>query len=1348
MKKVLSFTATALLASLPLWGYADDTEIFFADPASVDASAPYVMLSTELRPNTGSSICSDVESTACQDKLTFDGDAGPWYAMRCIMDKKWFFSAQRQGLPGPETADSTNTAFCDPSYTDVDFRELLILSLYLVFIDLNNVNIGFMLPHDDNKDSNGGYILSGFRKFEKTDTSWDANGNKSRLLNMLKLVPSNQTLLSVNANISHSWQAKEMFFEFYRYLTGQAVLNGHKGLADFNTDKNFNIGECRDLLTDASDQYTGSGGLKGWAEDHLFDANSGAPTQAALDCMFADSTEVNIGEKDGAGNPILTEVLDNGDADDRVSKGQNVELIPPMAGADLTIVDSAGTTYKPGIVEDEFSCSGVYTVNATFAVNQFDDDSDSEIAQSLTNGGLGLNDPEFVDVVRRLRTLDPNDGGLNINLPGNDFVKSYFIVNTNGAANRARDWAVAGGTNSPFMVGDDPTEFAKAFEGIFDQINAVTSTFTAVSVPVNVQNRIQALNQLFLAVFVPDDNGYPVWPGNLKKLKIEFDDVGSSVSIVDALGNNAFNPDTGRLDDNALTFWTDPTGRDVVDPLTDPEPNDPTTGEVIIPAGRDGSGVNRGGSGQNIPGYLEGTVADHIGLCNDGANTACDAASPRQVFIGPESVTPPTRAELVPLDSRFTAGDTALLAYDSLIWNAIDADGLVTFFGTTLNSSSDDDKRAEATSRAFKWMRGFDIFDVDADGETGDVRSWIMGDILHSRPLTLNYGETVTGCGPDSDSFDDDTGTCNPDIRVVFGTNDGFLHMVQSTVEGAGADQSGKENWAFMPRELLGNVQSWMTNENFAINRPYGVDGAVTSLVIDNNDNGIIESSRNNSTAGCTNGADDCDKVYLYFGLRRGGESVYGLDISNKDDEPGMLWHITPASTGFEDLGLTFSDPRTGFFRYENNSGENVFTSDGVSTNVPVGTVVFGGGYWGGPQGGEATSGTPPFDYSGYVGKDNMTTCPAGEHPTDPTDTATCTAVDAKGNAIYMAHARTGEMIWRAIRGTGSASNTEFQVDDLDDSIVAPVTMVPSTNENGIVEIFYVADTGGNVWRIDAPRAGSSAQQEDTNFRADNWTVTKIAELGLDGSDGQDRRFFAAMDIARTRDDQGRYLGLLLISGDRAHPRTETDVRNTAFMIKDRHITPGNPDGDGDPTTNTRQPVTLTDLANVSDDCLTETARQTSDVCQMSEGDTSGLINGWYFDLGAGDELPGEKGFTQPLIGFDPTTEQPVAFFTTYVPEDDDPTSCTANLGFSRLYEVDFGSGAPKQHLSGSTTGTDFVREDRFENLSAGIDGGVTAITPNQGLTSSGRPVEIGGQRPIPKYWRERDVDVLDKPEP
>ncbi|MFP3454351.1 hypothetical protein R0K30_22355, partial [Bacillus sp. SIMBA_154] len=56
-----------------------------------------------------------------------------------------------------------------------------------------------------------------------------------------------------------------------------------------------------------------------------------------------------------------------------------------------------------------------------------------------------------------------------------------------------------------------------------------------------------------------------------------------------------------------------------------------------------------------------------------------------------------------------------------------------------------------------KWTMGIDVDDEDSDNSTTDQRQNIFGDPLHSKPVALDYG--------------------NNDIRILIGTNAGFLHM-------------------------------------------------------------------------------------------------------------------------------------------------------------------------------------------------------------------------------------------------------------------------------------------------------------------------------------------------------------------------------------------------------------------------------------------------------------------------------------------------------------------------------------------------------------------------------------------
>lgn len=82
----------------------------------------------------------------------------------------------------------------------------------------------------------------------------------------------------------------------------------------------------------------------------------------------------------------------------------------------------------------------------------------------------------------------------------------------------------------------------------------------------------------------------------------------------------------------------------------------------------------------------------------------------------------------------------------------------------------------------FDWIEGRDVDDEDTDYQRDENRQGMLGDILHSKPLSLNYGTEK-----------------NPDIRLIFGTNQGFIHMLKD------AGDSVSESWALMPYELLVN---------------------------------------------------------------------------------------------------------------------------------------------------------------------------------------------------------------------------------------------------------------------------------------------------------------------------------------------------------------------------------------------------------------------------------------------------------------------------------------------------------------------------------------------------------------
>lgn len=168
------------------------------------------------------------------------------------------------------------------------------------------------------------------------------------------------------------------------------------------------------------------------------------------------------------------------------------------------------------------------------------------------------------------------------------------------------------------------------------------------------------------------------------------------------------------------------------------------------------------------------------------------------------------------------------------------------------------------------WSRGH------TDASATATRPWILGDIIHSRPLVLNYGIRSTTASP----------TSEPDLRVVVGTNAGFMHMFNNA--------TGDEDWAFFPKELAPMLKPRKDDLKDG-NKVWGVDGPIVAYRFDANQDGNIRS-----------GGDD--RMIVFFGLRRGGRALYAMDVTDPDN-PTFLWRISNETAGFQELGETWSVP-------------------------------------------------------------------------------------------------------------------------------------------------------------------------------------------------------------------------------------------------------------------------------------------------------------------------------------------------------------------------------------------------------------------------------------------------------
>jgi type IV pilus assembly protein PilY1 len=253
------------------------------------------------------------------------------------------------------------------------------------------------------------------------------------------------------------------------------------------------------------------------------------------------------------------------------------------------------------------------------------------------------------------------------------------------------------------------------------------------------------------------------------------------------------------------------------------------------------------------------------------------------------------------------------------------------------------------------FIHGLDAFDENGNGIRSEKRDWILGAFVHSRPFVLHYGAGQS---------------------VVFaGGNDGMLHAFD--------DASGEELWAFIPPNLLSNLIN-LNGETLE----FFVDGSPRVYVERDHDGNLV-------------------KAILIFGLRRGGDGYTALDITNRLS-PTFLWQIGPSTSGYGELGQTWSAPQLGKIE---------------SADDPKGRWVV-------------------FISAGY----------------DPNqDNLPVTALDSRGRGIYVVDVLTGGLIW----SYSYAKNPEMKY-----CIPSDIARV-DTDGNTKIDRLYVGDIGGRVWRFD-----------------------------------------------------------------------------------------------------------------------------------------------------------------------------------------------------------------------------------------------------------------------------------------
>lgn len=357
------------------------------------------------------------------------------------------------------------------------------------------------------------------------------------------------------------------------------------------------------------------------------------------------------------------------------------------------------------------------------------------------------------------------------------------------------------------------------------------------------------------------------------------------------------------------------------------------------------------------------------------------------------------------------------------------------------------------------WARGTDAPDRDGDGDTTEPAPF-MGDPLHARPAVVAYGGSVDAADA-------------RDVVVFVPTNDGYLHAVDA--------RTGRELWSFVPPELLSRLVSLYRNPGVAA-RSYGLDGDVRVLKFDVNQDGIVT-------------AAEGDRVWIYFGMRRGGRFYYALDVTDRGS-PRLKWRLGPAD--LPGIGETWSTPAVTRVRI-----------GGAAQNGEHLVLVFGGGY-------------------------------------DDSQENYAYTTDDSGHRLFMVDAASGALLWYA-GGPGGAGEPDLRLAHMTHSIPSRISVLDIDGDR-FADRMYAADLGGRVWRFDIWNG---------NARGSLVTGGVFARLGAGDDDTpttqENRRFYYAPDVALIqRRGADPYYNLAIGSGYRGHP-LHTETRDRFYTLRDRN---------------------------------------------------------------------------------------------------------------------------------------------------------------------------------------------------
>ncbi|QIT19683.1 VWA domain-containing protein [Acinetobacter pittii] len=403
---------------------------------------------------------------------------------------------------------------------------------------------------------------------------------------------------------------------------------------------------------------------------------------------------------------------------------------------------------------------------------------------------------------------------------------------------------------------------------------------------------------------------------------------------------------------------------------------------------------------------------------------------------------------------------------------------------------------------------------------------------------------------------------------ILYGTMEGGLHIVDAS--------TGVEQMAFLPADILNDPvasKALVVGQSDATAPAHGMDGAwVSDAAYSITTTGSGSSAVSKVTA---------KQMNIYGGMRMGGSSYYGLNVLNPAS-PKLLFRVGADQTDYSRMGQSWSKPVLANIRY-----------NGVIKRV----MIVGGGY-----------------------------DQCYENPNITLSNSCFTNGKAKGNAVYIIDAKTGQRLWWT-----SDTGSNIDNSNMKHSIVSRISTL-DRDADGLVDHLYFGDLGGQIFRIDL---NNNQTKTNSNYSSFGIRVVRLANLATNDSTydasndytaGNAPRFYEPPTV--TIHDYGirTFITVGIASGDRStpldvYPLTGREGMSPSTALSGRPV--NNVYGIIDKDFIKKNLMSLTDSQLETKDITRSTLRKNPQILRSGETRVAQIFfpntgagqNGWYRSL-------------------------------------------------------------------------------------------------------------------------------------